>query len=172
MQHTYKADQKRKIEIIDSKPNTTKPAVQKKAPLKSEVCAQLKALQEKYTALEEENKWNTAIINQLELKVSQFEENESLKIYKHPESDSVPVQTDEIILCHKSDYQAEDNIDLDGHTYSEHAVENYLTCCYCQNAFDYKKELMIHWEKYHIERVNTCRDFSEGVCPFTDRVCW
>jgi hypothetical protein len=32
------------------------------------------------------------------------------------------VQTDEIILSNKCDYQAEDNIDLDGHTYSEHAV--------------------------------------------------
>ena len=82
------------------------------------------------------------------------------------------VQTDEIILCHKCDYQAEDNIDLDGHTYSEHAVENNLTCRYCENAFDTKKELMIHRKKYHIERVNVCREFSKGVCPLTDSVCW
>ena len=122
--------------MIDSKPNKINLAVQKKAPLKSELCAQLKDLQEKYNALDKENTWNKAIINQLEFKVRQFEENDSLKIDKHPELESVSVQTeemkesclssdvfvqtDDIIFCNKCDYQAENNIDLDGHTYSEH----------------------------------------------------
>ena len=85
MQHTNKADMKRKIEMIDSKPSKINPAGQKKAPLKSELCAQLKDLQEKYSALDKENTWNKAIINQLELKVRQFEENDSSKVDKIPE---------------------------------------------------------------------------------------
>ena len=31
---------------------------------------------------------------------------------------------------------------------------------------------MIHRKKYHIDRVNNCRDFSKGSCPFVDNVCW
>jgi hypothetical protein len=38
-----------------------------------------------YSAIENENKRNKAIINQLELKVRQFEEKDSLKSDKHPE---------------------------------------------------------------------------------------
>jgi predicted RNase H-like nuclease (RuvC/YqgF family) len=59
-------------------------AVQTKTPLTSELFAQLKDLQDKYRALENENKRNKAIINQLESKVRQFEENDSLNIDKHP----------------------------------------------------------------------------------------
>ena len=140
-QYTNKSEMKRKIELIDSKPSKINPAVKNKAPLKSEVCAEFKALQEKYCTLEKENIWNKAIITQLELKVRQFEENESSKTYRPNELRSVSVQTDDILMCHKCDYQAEDNIDLDGHTYTEHAVEKYLTCRYCENSFDSKKGL-------------------------------
>ena len=57
-------------------------------------------------------------------------------------------------------------------SYTEHDAEHYLTCRFCENCFNTKKELMIHRKKYHIERVNICRDFSKGVCPFVDNVCW
>ena len=80
------------IELIDSNP-----AVKKKAPLKSELCAQLKDLQEKYIALEIENKRNKATINQLELKVRQFEEKDSLKIDKHPEKKVWTVNSESFI---------------------------------------------------------------------------
>ena len=167
MQHTNKAEMKRKIELLDSNPS-----VKKKVPLKVEICAQLKNLQEKYGALEKENNWNKAIINQLELKVKQFEENNSSKVDKLPELHSVSVQTEEIIVCHKCDFEAEDKYDLDAHTYTEHSSDNYLTCRYCEYCFDTKKELMIHRKKHHLDKVNMCRDFSKGMCPFEDKICW
>ena len=49
------------------------------------IMCSIESLQEKYSALEIENKRNKAIINQLELKVRQFEEKDSLKSDKHPE---------------------------------------------------------------------------------------
>ena len=72
-------------------------AVQTKTPLNSELCAQLKDLQEKYSAPEIENKRNKAIINQLKLKVRQFEEKDSLKIDKHPEKKVWTVNSESFI---------------------------------------------------------------------------
>jgi hypothetical protein len=71
--------------------------------------------------------------------VRQFEENNSSKVDKLSESDSVSGQTEEIILCHKCDFAAEDKDELDAHTYTEHASENYLTCRYCEYGFESKK---------------------------------
>jgi hypothetical protein len=167
MQHTNKADMKKKVELINANP-----AVKKKAPLKSDICAQLKDLQEKYGDLEKENNWNKAIINQLEFKVRQFEENDSSRVDKLPELLSVSVQTEKIILCHKCDFEAEDRSHIDAHTCTDHSSDNYLTCRYCEYCFGTKKELMIHRKQHHLDKVNMCRDFARGICPFVDKICW
>ena len=85
--------------------------------------------------------------------------------------ESKVLKTDGILLYHKCDYEAEDKYELDAHTYTEHDAEQYLICRFCEHCFNTKKELMIHRKKYHIERVDICRDFSRGVCPFIDNVC-
>ena len=84
---------------------------------------------------------------------------------------SALVQTDEILLCHKCDFEAEDIYDLEAHTYI-HAPEQYLTCRYCGVGFDTKDELMVHRKRHHTDAVNLCRDFSNGICPYEDRACW
>jgi hypothetical protein len=31
---------------------------------------------------------------------------------------------------------------------------------------------MIHRQKHHLDKVNMCRDFVKGICPFKDKICW
>jgi hypothetical protein len=31
---------------------------------------------------------------------------------------------------------------------------------------------MIHRKKHHIDKVNICRDFSNGIYTFEDKICW
>ena len=101
-----------------------------------------------------------------------LEGKDSLNAGKSPALNSIQVQTDEILLCHKYDYEPEDVYDLDAHTYSSQGVDVYLTCRYCGNSFDSKPELMLHRKKHHVHQVNICRNFSSGVCPYEESVCW
>ena len=166
-------DLKGKIDVVvELEKNKTSIANKRKAPLKSEISQQLKLLQEKFNALEDENKQNVETIKNLELKLKGMEEKRPLKDGKMTIKHSVPVQTEEILLCHKCDYVAEDIIELDGHTYSDHAPEEYLHCRFCENAFDSLRELMLHRKKHHLNRVNVCWDYSNGVCTYGESDCW
>ena len=171
LQNTNRAESKRKFDLIESNP-TKMTVIKKKMPLKSELNTQLTDLQAKYESLEIENKQNKETIKNLEENVKSLQQQNMSKPKESCKLSTVSVQTEEIILCHKCDYEADDIYELDAHTYSEHLPESYLTCRYCEYGFDTKKELMIHRKKHHIDRVNTCRDFSNGVCPFVDSVCW
>lgn len=165
-------DLKRKIESVESRESKSSIAVKRKAPLKAELSLQLKSLQEKFNALENENQQNKETIKNLELKVKGLEEKTSWNAGESKIVKSVPVQTDEILLCHKCDYIGENIYELDAHSWTEHSPEEYLTCRYCENGFDSKSELMAHRKKHHSNRVNICRDFSNGVCPYVESVCW
>ena len=67
IQHTTKTGIKKKIDLIDSKPNKIKITTENKPPLKSEIIAQLKALQKEHDALKHENEKNLCIIKNLEV---------------------------------------------------------------------------------------------------------
>ena len=55
LQHTNKAEAKRKFDLIESNP-TKMTVIKKKMPLKSELNTQLKEIQAKYESLEKETK--------------------------------------------------------------------------------------------------------------------
>ena len=161
---------KRKIDppmvVIENKIKRVKMCVKvKKSATKAELIVQLESIIQKFEALEEEHNKNIDVIKALK------EENAMLVQTRDTLSQETQTES-EIILCHKCDYEAEDKYELDAHTYTEHDAEQYLICRFCEHCFNTKKELMIHRKKYHIERVNICRDFSKGVCPFIDNVCW
>ena len=104
LKHTNKMDLKGKIDVVvELEKNKTSIANKRKAPLKSEISQQLKSLQEKFNALEDENKQNVETIKNLELKLKGMEEKRPLKDGKMTIKHSVPVQTEEILLCHKCD---------------------------------------------------------------------
>ena len=96
----------KKIDEINPKANIVDQGVKKKAPLKSELSLQLKVLQGKFDALEDENRQNVETIKILNI------------AGKSPVLQSIQVQTDEILLCHKCDYEPEDVYDLVARTYS------------------------------------------------------
>ena len=120
--HTNKVEIKRKVKLIEANPTNIISVNKKKAPLKSELLAKLIALEGQYDVLEKENKQHIEFIKSLELKVKGLQEIAS-KDKDSPILESVSVQTDEIILCHKCDYEAEDRYDLDAHTWSVHESE-------------------------------------------------
>ena len=68
LQHTNKAEAKRKFDLIESNP-TKMTVIKKKMPLKSELNTQLKEIQAKYESLEKETKTNRETIKILEEKV-------------------------------------------------------------------------------------------------------
>ena len=105
--HTNKVEIKRKVKLIEANPTNIISVNKKKAPLKSELLAKLIALEGQYDVLEKENKQHIEFIKSLELKVKGLQEIAS-KDKDSPILESVSVQTDEIILCHKCDYEAED----------------------------------------------------------------
>ena len=74
LQHTNKAELKKKINLVD---HST--ASKKKAPQKSEIINKLKEMQDKYSALEIENKINKELINSLELEVKELREKKANK---------------------------------------------------------------------------------------------
>ena len=117
LQHTNKAELKKKINLVD---HST--ASKKKAPLKSEIINQLKEMQDKYSAIEIENKMNQEPINSLQLEVKELTEKRAIN---KPVLTSALVQTDEILLCHRCGFEAEDIYNLEAHTYT-HAPEHCL----------------------------------------------
>ena len=110
---------KRKIDLIESKPNKIN-TVKNKAPLKSEVLAELKALQLKYDALKLVNKQNLETITNLQIKVKELKQYDILNVKSSPHLESVSVQTDTILSCHKCDYQIDDIYEFDAHRWTEH----------------------------------------------------
>ena len=82
LQHTttVKAGLKRKIELIESKPNKTHADLKSKPPLKSELIIQLKMLQDKFDALESDHKNKIELIKCLNDKVGRLEHQDSSKI--------------------------------------------------------------------------------------------
>ena len=85
--------------------------------------------------------------------------------------------------CNKCDYQAEDEYDLDAHTWSEHddddeeieecslEINRYsFGCNICEENFDTKRDLMNHKKKQHYDRVEMCWRFAN--CSYADTDCW
>ena len=133
-------------------------------------------LQDKYVALESDHKKNIELIKCHNDKVGRSEHQDSSKIDRSKIlSSSVSTQTDEIILCQKCDYEAEDKYELDAHTWELHdseANEDIVTCWYCDDDFETKLDLMKHKKREHEDRVNNSKKYAEGVCPFGEDSCW
>ena len=147
--------------------NETKAEPAKKALKKNDLLIQFKALQEKYVALEEENKNNIESILMLEETVKLLEIKSSKLEHK-----SVAVQT-EIIRCEECEFPAENIHDLVYHMHEFHPLESEsdFICHYCGENFETKRDLMSHRKDTHIEKVKFCSYFAEGKCIFGDD-CW
>ena len=192
LKHTTKLDMKRKIDLIESKPNKIS-TVKNKALLKSEVLAELKALQLKYSALKIENKQNLEIITNLEIKVKELKEHGTLNVKSFPNLESVSVQTDTILSCLKCDYQVDDIYEFDAHRWTEHnddedeemeVIDNDIEvhkvekcaddfkCNFCDKHFKNKRDLMKHNKMEHRERLANCWRYASGNCQFGDDYCW
>ena len=70
IQHTTKLGIKKKIDLIEPKPNKVRVGIERKPPLKSELIAQNKALQIENDTLKHENMKNLTTIKNLEEEVS------------------------------------------------------------------------------------------------------
>ena len=68
LQHTSKTGIKKKIELMESKPNK-RIVTENKPPLKSDLVAQLKALHKEHDTLKHEHANNLCVIHNLEEKV-------------------------------------------------------------------------------------------------------
>ena len=102
--------------------------------------------------------------------------------------------------CVVCDYEAEDMYDLDGHTWSEHedveVVDHTrrklervkhdrehveivnkeqllkVSCNFCSEQFETRKQLMEHKKNDHNEKVALCWNFLSGNCDYGDDYCW
>ena len=78
-------------------------------------------------------------------------------------------------MCHKCDYEAEDKYELDANIWELHdteANEDIVTCWYYDDDFETKLDLMKHKKREHADRVNNCKKYAEGTCPFDEDSCW
>jgi len=151
----------------------------KKALKKNEVLAQYKALQEKFTDLQVENKLlienqnkNIEAINLLEETVSILETQLNIsKVEK--EVITVSVQT-EVIRCEECEYPAEDMNDLVEHMHGSHPLDDYkenIECTYCGGFFLEKNDLMFHIQQDHADKLPVCTYFLEERCTWGES-CW
>ena len=74
MKNSTKIGLKRKIELVDSKPDKVTAVGKKKAPLKADVMIQLKDLQDKFDTLEIKNKENLISLEEANKAIENFQE--------------------------------------------------------------------------------------------------
>ena len=91
---TNKVAMKRKIDLIESKPTSSKTVSDKKNPLKSEVIEQLKNLQTKYDALEIEHANSIKTIKKLEANATLIQKSSNVKATKEAQT-----YCDDILIC-------------------------------------------------------------------------
>ena len=69
--------------------------------------------------------------------------------------------------------------DLNEHADIEHTSpsfegdeQTFFACNFCQEAFESKRDLMLHRKESHSEKVSSCWQFSAGNCEFGEEKCW
>ena len=72
--------------------------------------------------------------------------------------------------CEKCGYKAESMYDLDAHTWDVH--DESISCNFCENTFEDKRDLMKHKKEEHTDRVVNCWHYSAGMCPYGEEKCW
>ena len=118
------------VEYVESEQNKISTTIKRKAPLKSEVIAQFKVLQDKFNVLEIENTQNICIIRNMESKLKDHDREKPLnvgnpKLSKHDK---------DFISYFESDYP----------------------CSVCDRWCRSQKELNRHMNVFHSKRVKSC----------------
>ena len=177
---------KRKLEPSNSKEKDDKTSKQK-VPLKAELIAQLKDLQDSFKQLEADNSKNLDTIRFLQNKIAVLEkekcdlktqtDTKSLELSLHLDNELSSEDLDSsqgVRFCNRCDFEAEDRYDLDGHIWTEHEEDEDGTifCKFCDEKFANIPNLMNHKKIKHGEKIDYCKNFNKDGCPFEDRKCW
>ena len=157
LQHTSKTGIKKKIEMMESKPNK-RIVTENKPPLKSELVAQLKALQKEHDTLEHEHENNLCNFRNLEEKVSKLP-----KLSLDTRSVGTQTFSTEIrICCNICIYVATCEEELNWHMGESHDQpdDSYFDkdfyCDICSKWFDQESDMIDHRKQHHV--VNTDSD--------------
>ena len=176
--HTQKLDMKKKIELLDSKPNK-KTLAEKKPPLKADLIVQLKALEIENNNLKDLHNSDLETIQILNEKVARLENNKSSLSER-----SMGCQTfcNEIrISCNNCIFVATGEDELNFHMFEAHDLpdESYFDkdfyCKVCCRWCTTEKELAIHMQDHTPVHQKSMEiesyDFSCNFCEerFTKR---
>ena len=113
---TNKLAMKRKIDLIESKPTSTKTVSDKKNPLKSELIEQMKILQTKYDALEIEYANSIKTIKKLKVNAELMQQTSIVKASKEAQT----YCDDILICCNECLFTATCEEELNYHMWTEH----------------------------------------------------
>ena len=101
-------------------------------------------------------------------------EKEYLKTIEDLEK-SVKESEHDVYLCGECEYSAECIHDFNDHTHSpedfEKIAPSLLTCNFCDEKFETKREVMRHNKLVHASNVQHCNKFLENTCFYGDS-CW
>ena len=146
IQHTTKLGIKKKIDLIEPKPNKVRVGIERKPPLKSELIAQNKALQIENDTLKHENMKNLTTIKNLEEEVSSLKKPLLDKSSKGAQTFSSEI----IISCNVCIFEATCEEELNWHMGEVHeqSDESYFNkdfyCDICKIWFDKENDLSKH----------------------------
>ena len=161
---------KKKIDLVENKPNKVRTVVEKKQPLKSELIVQLNALQGKYDVLQNEHENSLQTIKTLQEKVSvlQKRKQESPIIGKSQESQTF--SNDIQISCNQCIYLATCEEELNWHMGYEHDLSDELFfdkdffCEVCDRFCKTESELIEHKQVHIPSKVKVSVD-----CNFCEK---
>ena len=160
MQHTSKLGIKKKIDLIEPKQNKTRLGTEKKPPLKSELIAQLKSLQElndilkhENDILKQENEKNLVKMKDMDLTVKRLQTSSIVTSSKGAQT----VSNEMRISCNLCIYVATCEEELNWHMGEEHeqSDESYFDkdfyCDICSKWFDKESDMLDH-KKDHVKK--------------------
>ena len=158
LQQTSKTGIKKKIELMESKPNK-RIVTDNKPPLKSELVAQLKALQKDHDTLKHEHENNLLVILNLKEKVSKL-----LKLSVDTRSVGTQTFATEIkICCNICIYVATCEEELNWHMGESHDQpdDSYFDkdfyCDICSKWFDQESDMIDHRKQHHVMNADSDR---------------
>ena len=74
--------------------------------------------------------------------------------------------------CTQCFFQGSNSEELEKHINIKHTTQGGMTCRNCGKMFETKPNLMDHRKTEHLASVAPCRNNMEGLCSYSNRMCW
>ena len=74
--------------------------------------------------------------------------------------------------CVDCSFKGKNKSELRKHEVDKHSKKDYVRCRICGETFRSKSNLMEHRKTEHTKTVANCRNYSEGTCVYSSKMCW